>query len=347
MRAYVYESDAKLHLRDWPQPSADSGSTIMRIEACSICGTDLRTYRHGSSRIDAPRVIGHEVCGELISVGKDVKGFPMGQRVTLTPAVGCGSCLSCRRGHSNLCRALKTIGFQFDGGFAPYMEVPAVAFEQGNVNKVPEKISSEEAAVAEPIACALNGQEFLQIGSEDSVAIFGSGFIGCLHAELARIMGASLIIMIGTNPEKAGQAKRLLPEIHLIDPAKGDMDQKIRQLTGDSGVDVVITACSSGQAQTDALRFTAPRGRVSLFGGLSGDSSGFLDSNTIHYKELSVYGAHASTPAQNRQALEWISQSKLDVKKYIDAVYALEDIDKAFQEVQSKNMLKAIIRSSE
>lgn len=347
MRAYVYESDAKLHLRDWPQPSADSGSTIMRIEACSICGTDLRTYRHGSSRIDAPRVIGHEVCGELISVGKDVKGFPMGQRVTLTPAVGCGSCLSCRRGYSNLCRALKTIGFQFDGGFAPYMEVPAVAFEQGNVNKVPEKISSEEAAVAEPIACALNGQEFLQIGSEDSVAIFGSGFIGCLHAELARIMGASLIIMIGTNPEKAGQAKRLLPEIHLIDPAKGDMDQKIRQLTGDSGVDVVITACSSGQAQTDALRFTAPRGRVSLFGGLSGDSSGFLDSNTIHYKELSVYGAHASTPAQNRQALKWISQSKLDVKKYIDAVYALEDIDKAFQEVQSKNMLKAIIRSSE
>lgn len=347
MRAYVYESDAKLHLRDWPQPSADSGSTIMRIEACSICGTDLRTYRHGSSRIDAPRVIGHEVCGELISVGKDVKGFPMGQRVTLTPAVGCGSCLSCRRGYSNLCRALKTIGFQFDGGFAPYMEVPAVAFEQGNVNKVPEKISSEEAAVAEPIACALNGQEFLQIGSEDSVAIFGSGFIGCLHAELARIMGASLIIMIGTNPEKAGQAKRLLPEIHLIDPAKGDMDQKMRQLTGDSGVDVVITACSSGQAQTDALRFTAPRGRVSLFGGLSGDSSGFLDSNTIHYKELSVYGAHASTPAQNRQALKWISQSKLDVKKYIDAVYALEDIDKAFQEVQSKNMLKAIIRSSE
>ena len=347
MRAYVYESDAKLHLRDWPQPSADSGSTIMRIEACSICGTDLRTYRHGSSRIDAPRVIGHEVCGELISVGKDVKGFPMGQRVTLTPAVGCGSCLSCRRGYSNLCRALKTIGFQFDGGFAPYMEVPAVAFEQGNVNKVPEKISSEEAAVAEPIACALNGQEFLHIGSEDSVAIFGSGFIGCLHAELARIMGASLIIMIGTNPEKAGQAKRLLPEIHLIDPAKGDMDQKIRQLTGDSGVDVVITACSSGQAQTDALRFAAPRGRVSLFGGLSGDSSGFLDSNTIHYKELSVYGAHASTPAQNRQALKWISQSKLDVKKYIDAVYALEDIDKAFQEVQSKNMLKAIIRSSE
>lgn len=239
---------------------------IMRIDACSICGTDLKTFRYGSSRIDAPRVIGHEVCRELVSVGRNLKGFPLGQRVTVTPAVGCGSCLTCRQGYSNLCEALKTIGFQFDGGFAHYMEVPAVAFEQGNVNKVPEKISSKEAALAEPIACALNGQEFLQIGSEDTVAIFGSGFIGCLHAELAGIKGASLIIMIVTNPEKAGQAKQLFPEIHLIDPAKGNMHQKMWRLTGKWGVDVVITACSSGQAQTDALRIAAPRGRVSLFG---------------------------------------------------------------------------------
>ena len=144
MRAFVYESDAKLHLRDWPQPSVGPGGAIMRIDVCSICGTDLRTFRHGSNRIDAPRVIGHEVCGELVLVGRNLTGFRLGQRVTVTPAVGCGSCLSCRRGYSNLCEALKTIGFQFDGGFAHYMEVPAVAFERGNVNKVAEKISSEE-----------------------------------------------------------------------------------------------------------------------------------------------------------------------------------------------------------
>ena len=344
MRAYVYENDAKLHLRDRPKPSAGSGSAIMRVEACSICGTDLRTHRHGSTRIHAPRIIGHEVCGQLVSVGRNIKGFSAGQRVTVTPAVGCGSCQPCRRGHSNLCQALKTIGFQFDGCFAQYMEVPPQAFEQGNVNKVPEKISSEEAALAEPIACALNGQELLQIGSEDIVAIFGTGFVGCLHAELARIKGASLIIMIGTNKEKAAHAKALIPQIQLIDPAESNMDQKIRQLSGNRGVDAVITACSSGQAQADALRIAAPRGRVSLFGGLPGDSTGFLDSNRIHYKELAVYGAHASTSAQNRQALQWISQNKLNVKKYIGAVYALEDIDRAFREVQNKNMLKAVIR---
>jgi len=344
MRAYVYENDATLHLRDRPKPSAGPDSAIIRIEACSICGTDLRTYRHGSARIDAPRIIGHEMCGQLISVGQNLKDFTTGQRVTVTPAVGCGSCLPCRRGYSNLCLTLKTIGFQFDGGFAQYMEVPAEAFEQGNVNRVPDKISSEEAALAEPIACALNGQEFLQIGSEDTVAIFGTGFIGCLHAELARNKGASLIIMIGTNPEKTAQAKRLVPEIQLIDPAEGNMDLKIRQLTGSRGADILITACSSGQAHADALRNAAPRGRISLFGGLSGKSTGFIDSNTIHYKELAVYGAHASTPAQNRQALEWISQNKLKVKRYINAVYSLEDIDRAFREVQSKNMLKAIIK---
>ncbi|UCF98467.1 MAG: alcohol dehydrogenase catalytic domain-containing protein [Spirochaetaceae bacterium] len=319
----------------------------MRIEACSICGTDLRAYRYGSVRINAPRVIGHEVCGKLVSVGRNLEDFPTGQRVTVAPAIGCGSCLPCRRGYSNLCQALKTIGFQFDGGFAHYMEIPAAAFAQGNVNKVPEQISCEEAALAEPTACTLNGQEFLQIGSEDAVAIFGTGFIGCLHAELARIKGASLIIMIGTNKEKAAQAKRLIPDIQLIDPAEGNMEQKMRQLAGKRGIDAVITACSSGQAQIDAVRIAAPRGRISLFGGLSGESTGLLDSNTIHYKELAVYGAHASTPAQNRQALQWISQNKLNVKKYVDAIYTLEDIDRAFREVQSKNMLKAIIKPND
>ena len=125
------------------------------------------------------------------------------------------------------------------------------------------------------------------------------------------------------------------------------MDKEVRQTTDSRGADVVITACSSGQSQADALRIAAPRARISLFGGLSGESTGFMDSNTIHYKELAVYGAHASTPAQNRQALEWIYQNKLNVKKYIAAVYTLEDIDRAFQEVQSKNMLKAIIKPSE
>jgi L-iditol 2-dehydrogenase len=347
MRAYVYENDAKLHLRARPKPSAGPGSAIMRVEACSICGTDLRTHRHGSTRIHAPRIIGHEVCGQLISVGQNLKNFTTGQRVTVTPAVGCGSCLSCRRGYSNLCSSLKTIGFQFDGGFAQYMEIPAVAFEQGNVNTVPEKVSSEEAALAEPIACTLNGQEFLHIGSEDTVTIFGTGFIGCLHAELARIKGAPLVIMIGTSPEKTVRAKRLIPEIRLIDPAEGNIDKKVRQLTGSRGADVVITACSSGQAHVDALRIAAPRARISLFGGLSGESTGFMDSNTIHYKELAIYGAHASTPAQNRQALEWIYQNKLNAKKYIDAVYTLEDIDRAFHDVQSKNMLKAIIKPND
>ena len=161
------------------------------------------------------------------------------------------------------------------------------------------------------------------------------------------IRGVSPIIMIGTNRDKAARAKRLIPQIELIDPTGGKTDQKIRQLSGKWGANVIIIACSSGQAQADALRIAAPRGRVSLFGGLPGESTGFLDSTTIHYKELAVYGAHASTPAQNRQALEWILQKKLKVKKYIDAVYTLEDIGTAFRGAQAKNTLKTIIRVSE
>lgn len=344
MLAYVFEGEGKLTLKDVPKPKAKNDSVVIKVNACSICGTDFRTYIFGSKSITPQTVIGHEVSGTIIEAGCDVISFHIGERVAVAPAIGCSKCNLCLNGHSNMCDDLKTIGFQYNGGFAEYMEIPASAFVMGNVNKLKDTITDEEAALAEPIACVTNAQEFLNIKKGDNVAIFGSGFIGCMHAELAFNSGAAKVIMIEIQKNRSDEALRLVDKIEMINPATDDVEKRINEITSGKGVDVAIVACSSGKAQQQALNIVAKRGRVSLFGGIVGESKGFIDSNKIHYKELSVYGVHASTPLQNYKILNLISDKKLDVKKYITRVYSLNNIVQAFEAIKNENIMKAIIK---
>jgi L-iditol 2-dehydrogenase len=344
MKAFVYEKAGLSRLRDFPRPRASADSVVIRVLACSVCGTDLRAWQHGSERITPPRITGHEVCGQLVEVGPAVEGFAAGDRVSVVPAIGCGECRSCRRGYTNLCDNLQTVGFQFDGGFAEYMEVPAVAFRRGHVYETPANVPDEEAALAEPIACVVNGQEFLHISKGDSVAIFGSGFIGCMHAELARMSGADPIVMIEPNESRAAAAHALIPFSSLIVPGKVDLASEVKRLTGGQGADVLITACPAGQAQADAVALAAKRGRISLFGGLPKEAKGFLDSNLIHYKELLIHGVHASTARQNQAVMDWIAAGKLEVRKYITRLYPLAEIEQAFRDLQSQAVFKAVIK---
>jgi L-iditol 2-dehydrogenase len=344
MKAFVYEKAGVSRLQDFAKPGASSGGALIRVLSCSVCGTDLRAYLHGNERITPPRITGHELCGEIVEIGAGLKGFKVGERISMAPAIGCGTCYPCRRGHTNLCDNLQTIGFQFNGGFAEYMEVPPIAFTSGNVYKTPKNVPDEEAALAEPIACVVNGQEFLHIGKEDTVAIFGSGFIGCMHAELARMNGARQVIMIEPNESRALAAHALIPFSSLVISSKMDLYAEVKKLTESRGVDVLITACPVGQAQADAVALSAKRGRISLFGGLAKETTGFIDSNAVHYKELSIHGVHASTPRQNRDVMGWISAGKLDVKKYITKVYPMADIESAFKDLQNQSVFKAVIK---
>ena len=201
MRAFVYgEGGVSRLVNDFRSPVARRDGAVIKVLACSVCGTDLRAWRHGNERITPPRITGHELCGEIVELGSDRRGFELGQRISMAPAIGCGACYPCSRGFTNLCDDLQTIGFQFDGGFAEYMAVPGSAFERGNVYRTPDGVPDEEAALAEPIACIVNGQEFLHIAPGDSVVIFGSG----LHRLHARRAGAHE----GRGPDHHRRAQR-------------------------------------------------------------------------------------------------------------------------------------------
>lgn len=344
MLAFFYEGPGNLKLKTAEMPKASETSAVIKVDAASICGTDLRTYRFGSAKIKGlPRIIGHEAVGTIVELGSRVKGFKAGDRVQIAPAIGCGHCPSCKKGKTNLCNNLRTIGFDFNGTFSEYMEIPREAFEQDHVTLVPDNLKAIEAVLAEPIACVYNAQEYLHIGQGDTVAIFGSGFIGTMHAELAFRKGASKVFLIEVNQTRIDTARVIHPDLIAINSAKEDFRQIVLDKTEGEGVDVAIVACSVGAAQANAMSIIGKAGRVSLFGGLPTESTGFIDSNIIHYKEVGVFGCHASTVAQNRMVLQMMSEGKLDVTPFTQKTFPLTKIDDAFQAISNETILKAIL----
>ena len=243
-----------------------------------------------------------------------------------------------------MCDHLQTIGYQYEGAFASQMEIPRQAILMGNVIKVPEGVSDISAALSEPAACALNAQQYLKIQPDDYVVIYGSGYIGCIHAELARLAGASKIIMVEIAEARAEIAKKMIPGIIMINPKEQNTVEEVARITEGRGANVVITALSVPSAHTEAQVIAAKMGRISLFGGIAGESKGFIDSNLIHYKELSIHGVHGTTSAMMKQIMEYVSEGKLDLEKYVSSVCSLENIQEGFVSIRDQNVLKVIVK---
>lgn len=341
MKAFVYHGDTNFSIDELPMPNAGKGEAVAKILCASICGTDLRTYRFGSAKLKTPITIGHEACYEIVQVGGGVD-LKVRDRYIMAPAIGCGECKSCKKGRTNMCDTLLTIGFQYPGTFAEYIKIPALAISNGHLIKVPDSVSDKTASVIEPVACAINAQSFLRIEKDDNVVIYGAGYLGCIHAELAIIKGANNVFIAEISKKRRKKAKNLVPKAQVIDSGSKEYMDKIKSIVGDAGIDVVITACPAGITHKQGLELLCKNGRISLFGGLPGENNYHLDSNLIHYKEAGVFGAHASTVEQNNEALDAVANGKLDVEKYITS-FAFEDIEKAFQSLINETAEKAIV----
>jgi L-iditol 2-dehydrogenase len=339
MKAFIYNGGKDFSVTEVPMPKAGKGEAVARIRCASICGTDLRTYRFGNQKLKTPITIGHEACYEIVENGE---GVSLSGRYIMAPAIGCGQCKSCKKGRTNMCDSLKTIGFQYPGTFAEYIKIPAEAIERGHLISVPDNVSDKAASVAEPVACAINAQSYLRIEDGDNVLIYGAGYLGCIHAELAFMQGADKVIIAEISEKRREKAKAFVPKATVINSGDKDYMDQVWDIVDGDGVDVVITACPAGITHRQGLELLYKNGRMSLFGGLPGTDNYHLDSNLIHYKEASVYGAHGSTVPQNRQALDAVAAGKLDVEKYITA-FALDDADKAFQALIDETAEKAVL----
>lgn len=344
MRAAVFYGPEDVRFEERPRPAPKDNELLVEVGACAVCGSDLRTYRFGARNITQPVVTGHEIAGTIVEVGAALRDWRLGEPVAVAPAIPCCDCRYCRRGLPTMCDHLRSIGYEYDGGFADYLIVPWSAVRAGCVNRVPANLSFEEASLAEPLACAINAQELLGVGLDDTVAILGAGPLGLMHAELARVRGARKVILIDVRAHRLGLARAFGADA-LIDGAGENVAASVFKETEGDGASVVIVAAPSAEAQAQALTLAAKRGRVSFFGGLpKSNPVASLNANLIHYRELFVMGAYGSEPRHNRLALELLAAGRIHAAELVGLVVPLERLLEGFQAAAEGRVLKVVVK---
>jgi L-iditol 2-dehydrogenase len=347
MKVARFYEPTDLRVEEADRPTPGQGELLIRVHACATCGTDVKIFHHGHRNLTVlPRVIGHEIAGEVVELGGGDVAWQPGDRVQCIAAVPCGHCYQCTHRSMTVCENLTSVGYQYDGGFAEYMVVPHQVLRVDGLNRIPDGLSYAEAAVTEPLACALNAQEQADVGryDDETVVVVGSGPIGCLHVRLARARGARKVVLAEINSNRLKLAADRVEPDAAIDSSLQDPVQAVRGLTDGRGADVIIVAAGSGRAQEQAIDMAAPRGRISLFGGLPKDKPLItVDANTVHYTELTIVGPAGSTPTHNQQALEMIGSGAVPVADLITDRLPLERVLDAIAAVESGTSIKVVI----
>jgi L-iditol 2-dehydrogenase len=352
MQAAVYtgmpesgtEHPRTIALREVPEPTPKDGELLLEIDACAICGTDLRTYRHGDPKIAPPRILGHEFCGRVIESRAENANVTVGDRVVMYIVLVDGADRYTERGRENLSGSRTTMSYHYDGAFAKHLVVPALGVRNHCLFPVTSPIPSEQLAIAEPLGCCLNTHSRLGIGLKDTVVVIGAGPIGIMHACLARLQGAQKVFVVDTNPQRLELAKRFDLDGVILSDASGSHREEIKALTDGHGPDVAIVAVSSAAAQNDALEIAAKAGRVNFFAGLPKTAPmAQLNVNHIHYKELEVSGSYSEKKGDFQAAFALLHSGRFPAEKLVTHRLPLEEIHRGFELMESGEALKVCL----
>ncbi len=343
MKAALLEAPKIIKVKDIDTPEVTESTVLLRVKACGICGSDLKFFNYGDRVKEFPAILGHEIAGEVAEVGKGVNNFQVGDRLALGNEIPCKNCYACKKGLENVCENVLSVGTTVHGGLSEYMLLTEDMVHRGPINHVPENITFDEAALAEPLGCVVNGLEFAKMEEGKNILIIGTGPIGCMTINLAQIHGASKIVVVDKNEKRLGMAQPFNADNYIY--AEKDFLAEALKLTNGRGYDVVISACSDTSVHEKAILATAKGGFVNLFGGVAKglpDAVSF-PSNFMHYREISVGGSFSMTDKHHKKALEYIASGKIKTKQLITHKFRLDDIGKAFDAVQNQEGLKVIV----
>jgi L-iditol 2-dehydrogenase len=330
----------RIEVRQTPIPSPGPGEALLKVKACTVCGSDIKIWRYGNKRVKMPSIIGHEVAGEVVEVGPGVEAVSVGDRVQIGADVP---------GYWNENVPGKTsfidyaTGHEFAGGFAEYMLLNEKLLQFGPVAHIPESLSYEEAALAEPLACAINGLELAQFSFGKSICVIGLGPIGCMILELTKAYGAGKVFAAQRSPARLEMAREFRPDARFVATAREDLVDVVMKETDGLGVDLVMTTAGSVKSHEDAINIVGHRGYVNLFGGLRGEPKLELDSNIIHYKECFVMGSHGSLPRHNKMAVQALATGLVSGSRYISRRFPLTKIQEAFDFHESRAGMKVAV----
>jgi L-iditol 2-dehydrogenase len=275
-------------------------------------------------------------------VGSLVEGYRVGMRVTAPPNIGCGVCEFCRDGYNNMCPNYEAFGISIDGGFQQYMRVPHIALTGGNIFPIPDHLDYQEAALAEPLSCCYNALRSVKTTHEDVVLIVGAGPIGIMHVMLNRIAGAKKVIVADVRENRLNVAEDF-GATETINSKETDLKESVMKATNGRGADVIITAASVPELQTQAIDMLATHGRVNFFGGLGKGVMVPIDTNRVHYKGLVLTGSTGSTHSDYFKSLMLIAEGRAEVGKVISHRFSLADTNAAFEHALSGEGLKTMI----
>jgi L-iditol 2-dehydrogenase len=265
-----------------------------------------------------------------------------GDKVQLWPGIACGKCRPCQRGADNLCPEISIMGFNYDGGFAQLLALPRESFP-GGVNLLPGNVDPALAALAEPLACCINGQEQACVGQGERVLIYGGGPIGALHALLAELHAAEKIIVAERMPGRIRELKRHTSAV-VVNPAEESGKTVLAEEIGRAGVDVILTATPEVRADGDLIKLLSPGGRICIFSGPApGNYQEMIDLRSIHYHELTISGAYGCTSRQNRQAVELLTSGMIKAGWLITKKTNLAGINDAFSHSSQRSGMKSIV----
>lgn len=319
MKAVRLEAVGSIALRDVDKPDIGPDELLVRIEACGVCGTDRHLF-HGEFPCTPPVTPGHEFSGIVEAIGKSVSGFVVGDRVTGDPNIACGRCAHCHAGRVNLCSNLRAIGIHRDGGFAEYLALP-----QKQAFVLPAGLDPMHGAFCEPLGCCLHGVDLAEIRPGSSVVVLGGGVIGLLTVQLARLAGATTIILSTRQASRRALAREF-GATATVDPTVADVIGAIAGPTGlaPGGVDVIFECAGVRETVEQSMRLARAGGTVVIVGVTPQGMRVEFEPFDLLFRELKVLGSFLN-PYTHRRAAELIASGAIEIDRLISRQVSLED----------------------
>ena len=339
MKSSYFLGNGQFEVREEPIPAVGPQDVLVKVAACGVCGTDVHIFHgdKGSAEVHPPVVLGHEFAGTVVSVGEQVKNYVPGDHVTVDPNIYCGKCHYCRIGKKQLCENLYAIGVNRNGGFAEYCVAP-----ETQCFRLDPEVPLEYGAMCEPLSCCLHGIDLANIRTGDTVCVLGGGAIGLIMVQLAKLAGASRVIL----SEPVEMRRKIGLELGAdlaVDPINENLKERITEYLGVEGVDLVIECVGNLIAARQALEITKRGTTVLLFSVPKAGTSVELSLDDVFHKELRVIGSIIN-PDTHGRAAALINSGRIRLDIIQTHVFPVEQVKEAILMQQSNESLKVLVK---
>ncbi|MBD1842939.1 alcohol dehydrogenase catalytic domain-containing protein [Cyanobacteria bacterium FACHB-63] len=337
LAALLYgQEDLRLEAVEDPTPTA--GEVVIKVGAATTCGTDLKVWRRGghARMLSLPTLFGHEAAGEIVAIGNSTTNWKIGDRVVANNSAPCLTCFFCKRQEFSLCTDLS-----FNNGtFAQYLKIPS-AIVQRNLLSIPDHLSDEIATMTEPLACVLHGVSRSNYKPGDRVVLLGDGAIGLMF--VAAMAPNTELYVFGGNQQRLEIAKKFGAAETFNYRQIPDLPQLVKELTDGWGADVVIEATGIPSVWETAIACARPGATVNLFGGCPRHTTISVNTDQLHYNELTLKGVFHNTPEFVRSALDLLASETIPFELLISDRQPLQNLEQVFQDMKQRKVIKVAI----